>query len=118
MALKLEDWIAAGDQANWSIAYPDDEAWRQYIEYFEEDVIEGLKDLGCDILLPQYAKWTVMEDRETLDGASIDVVREKFVAWRDEHKFDLEVPLEKRLVPMLKDPPPRLPRFSYCLYVD
>ncbi|KAB5580300.1 hypothetical protein GE09DRAFT_432246 [Coniochaeta sp. 2T2.1] len=142
MTPKLEDWIAAGDQVNWSIACPnivramidtgfhewgfvvyrcvygDDEAWRQYMEYFEEDVIEGLKDTGGDILLPQYAKWTVMEDRETLDGASIDAVREIFVAWRDEHKFDLEVPLEKRLTPMLKDPPPRLPRFNYCLYVD
>ena len=59
-----------------------------------------------------------MENPETLDGATIDAVREKFVAWREEHKVELEVSFEKRMIPMIKDPPPRLPRFTYCLYVD
>lgn len=68
--------------------------------------------------LPQYARWTVIEDRETLGGASVDVVREKFAEWREGRMFELEVPFEKRLIPMAKDPPPRLPRFNYCLYVD
>ncbi|OIW34837.1 hypothetical protein CONLIGDRAFT_639172 [Coniochaeta ligniaria NRRL 30616] len=117
MSLKLEDFIAEGDNANWSIGFPsttkgmiktgfhewgfviyrcvygDDEAWQRYMKYFE-DVIEAL------------------------DGASIDAVREKFVAWRDEHMVELEVSFEKRMMPMAKDPPPRLPRFTYCLYVD
>lgn len=41
--------------------------------------------------LPQYAKWTVREDREALKGASIDAVRKMFVEWRNEHNVECEV---------------------------
>jgi hypothetical protein len=68
--------------------------------------------------LPQYAKWTVIEDKEALDGASIDTVRRKFVEWRDTHNVEREEHWVKRLIPMAKDPPNRLPRFTYCIYVD
>lgn len=69
--------------------------------------------------LPQYAKWTVKEDRETLDGTSIDTVRDMFVQWRDEHSVERKPHWTRQLVPaMARDPPMRLPRFTYCLYVD
>lgn len=71
------------------------------------------------IKLPQYAKWTVKEDREALDGASIDAVRDMFVQWRDEHSVERKPHWTRKLVPpMAKDSSMRLPRFTYCLYVD
>lgn len=73
MSLKLEDYIAEGDASTRFIAYPrttismiktgfhewgfviyrcvygDDAAWQQYMKYFEEDVIDGLKHQGGDV---------------------------------------------------------------------
>ncbi|KAI0402317.1 hypothetical protein F4802DRAFT_608819 [Xylaria palmicola] len=73
--------------------YGDDEAWNRYIEAFKEQVHYELEYYGRDLLLEQYAQWTVVEDEETLNGASKQQVRERF-------------------------PHTRLPRFTYCLYVD
>ncbi|KAG6354264.1 hypothetical protein INS49_004869 [Diaporthe citri] len=141
---KLEWFIAQGSEFNWSsqpfarttksmidtdfhewgfviyrCAYGDDEAWQRYMKYFEENVLDGLEHHGGDWVLPQYAKWTVKEDREALDGASIDAVRSMFVQWRDEHGVERKPHWARRLVPpMARDPPMRLPRFTYCLYVD
>lgn len=42
-----------------------------------------------------------------------------FVHWRDKHSVEREPDLAERMVPlMVSDPPRRLPRFTYCLYVD
>jgi hypothetical protein len=73
MSLKLEDFM--GDNINWSISCPsttqgmintgfhewgfviyrcvygDDEAWERYVKYLEEDVIDGLKMTGGDMLV-------------------------------------------------------------------
>jgi hypothetical protein len=75
MSLRLEDDIAEGEDSLRSIGfhnttkamidtgfhewgfvicryvYVDDEAWQRYVEYFEADVIEGLKRRGGDILV-------------------------------------------------------------------
>lgn len=59
-----------------------------------------------------------MEDRETLEGASIDAVRDLFVKWRDEHSVERKPHWTSQVIPTAKDPPLRLPRFTYCLYVD
>jgi hypothetical protein len=59
-----------------------------------------------------------MEDREALGGASIDAVCEKFVEWRDEHAVEHEEHWVRRMIPLAKDAPSRLPRLTYCLYVD
>ncbi|KAJ0120530.1 hypothetical protein J7T55_015259 [Diaporthe amygdali] len=141
---KLEWFIAEGDNFNWSTqpfattmksmidtglhewgfviyrcVYGDDEAWQRYMKYFEEDIIEGLEHHGGDVVLPQYARWTVIEDQETLDSASIDTVRDMFVEWRNKHQVELEERWINRIIPpLLRDAPNRLPRFTYCLYVD
>lgn len=41
-----------------------------------------------------------------------------FVKWRNEHSVEEEVHWTTKLMPLLQDPPNRLPRFTYCLYVD
>lgn len=42
-----------------------------------------------------------------------------FVQWRDEHSVERQQHWTKKLIPpMAKDPPTRLPRFTYCLYID
>ncbi|CAJ2502251.1 Uu.00g096450.m01.CDS01 [Anthostomella pinea] len=89
--------------------YGDDDAWDSYMAYLREEVHSDLDHSGCDVLLEQYARWTVVEDESLLDGASKDQVRRRFVAWRDRHSDSV-----------FQWPPPRArqPRFAYCLYVD
>jgi hypothetical protein len=117
--------------------YDDDEAWQRYMKYFEANALHGLDRHGGDVVvshsvayrllepvlracakLPQYARWTVREDRKALNGATIDAVRKMLVEWRNEHSVEREVHWTEKLMPMLKDPPNRLPGFTYCLYVD
>lgn len=74
MSLKLEDYIVEGEKSIRSTGFPntmrgmiktgfqewgfviyrcvygDDEAWQQYMDYFVEDVIEGLKHSGGHII--------------------------------------------------------------------
>lgn len=58
------------------------------------------------------------EDPNTLNGATIDAVRDKFVKWRNEHSVEQKVHWVDKMIPLLTDPPSRLPRFTYCLHVD
>lgn len=42
-----------------------------------------------------------------------------FVEWRDKHSVEREEHWTKKLLPpMARDPSTRLPRYTYCLYVD
>ncbi|KAI0179466.1 hypothetical protein GGR52DRAFT_570352 [Hypoxylon sp. FL1284] len=61
-------------------------------------VHEDLDFFDRDYLIRQYEEWTVVEDREALDGASARLAR--------------------TLVPLSIDATLWLPRFTYCLYVD
>ncbi|KAI1376398.1 hypothetical protein F4677DRAFT_90826 [Hypoxylon crocopeplum] len=102
--------------------YSDDDAWNRYVTCLKEDVHEDLDYLGRDYLMEQYAQWTVIEDKEALDGASKQQVRERFAEWRDQHSVSRELSeaaqLVRNLVPMPTNASTRLPRFTYCLYVD
>jgi hypothetical protein len=93
-------------------AYGDDDLWERYLAALKQDVDEDLKYNGCDRLLAQYAQWTVVEDLE-LNAASKDEVREHFKRRNEHHS---EVP--SRDVSPPTDASSRLPRFTYCLYVD
>ncbi|KAG8156441.1 hypothetical protein KVR01_013675 [Diaporthe batatas] len=99
-------------------AYGDNEEWKRFMKYFEDDFMRGLETFGGDAVLPQYAKWTVIEDKEALDNASIDTVRAKFVEWRDTHNVARQQHWVKKVMPLPTDAPNRLPRFTYCIYVD
>ncbi|KAI1742855.1 hypothetical protein F4680DRAFT_411894 [Xylaria scruposa] len=102
--------------------YGDNEAWNRYMEAFKERVHHELEYHGRDWLLEQYAQWTVVEDEETLNGASKQQVRERFVQWRDQHSVSQElseaVMLARQSAFWATHPSTRLPRFTYCLYVD
>ncbi|KAK3298782.1 uncharacterized protein B0H64DRAFT_317581 [Chaetomium fimeti] len=102
--------------------YGDDDAWNSFLQCLRDNVHLNLRRGGAPgpergALLERYAQWTVIEDRATLDGASRDVVRQKFVRWREGR-----IVTRKRSPNFLTlpcDPKPlALPRFAYCLYVD
>lgn len=58
-----------------------------------------------------YLRWTIVQDRETLDGATKDNVRQRFVEWRDGLSVDRDGPgADHRVTPYL-------PRFAYCVHV-
>ncbi|KAI1129346.1 hypothetical protein F5Y10DRAFT_238400 [Nemania abortiva] len=102
--------------------YGDDDVWDRYMTHLKEAVHKDLDILGRDILMEQYAQWTVIEDKETLDGASKQEVRERFIQWRDQNSVSRELSeatqLVRTIMPMQTDASTRLPRFTYCLYVD
>ncbi|KAI8631761.1 hypothetical protein F5Y19DRAFT_472644 [Xylariaceae sp. FL1651] len=76
--------------------YGDDAAWDCYMQLFKEQVHDDLVCFGRELLMEQYPQWTVIEDKETLDGAS----------------------KKQGGLPTRNDASTRLPRFTYCLYVD
>ncbi|RYP85138.1 hypothetical protein DL769_001042 [Monosporascus sp. CRB-8-3] len=94
--------------------YGDDDIWNRYIAALKEDVHEDLDYNGRDLLLEQYAQWAVVEDKDALDGAPKSRVRQRFVEWRNQHSVSRGV----SPVPLPTDASNRLPRFTYCLYVD
>ncbi|KAI0481578.1 hypothetical protein F4859DRAFT_475232 [Xylaria cf. heliscus] len=103
--------------------YGDDAVWDLYMKIFKEAVHDDLVRCGRELLMEQYAQWTVIEDKETLDGVSKQHVRERFVQWRDQHSVEWEQPdalarFARKLFPTPSDVSDRLPRFTYCLYVD
>ncbi|KAK5637687.1 hypothetical protein RRF57_013402 [Xylaria bambusicola] len=102
--------------------YGDDEAWNRYMEAFKKQVHSVLEHYGRDWLLEKYAQWTVVEDEETLNGASKQQVRERFVQWRDQHSVSRELSEVAAVVRQsafwATHESLRLPRFTYCLYVD
>lgn len=99
-------------------AYGDDDTWDRYMAYLREAVHEDLVYQGREHLMEQYARWSVVEDRAALDGASRQQVRRRFVEWRDQNSVSRQLPVGQVLAPLLSDTSPRLPRFTCCLYVD
>ncbi|SPO03557.1 uncharacterized protein DNG_06240 [Cephalotrichum gorgonifer] len=96
--------------------YGDDDAWNLFVQCLRDnvhlDLERGSAQRGA--LLEQYAQWTVIEDSESLDGASRDDVRQRFVEWREGRT----VTRPANPFPQPTDPSSVLPRFNYCLYVD
>ncbi|KAI1302208.1 hypothetical protein F5Y03DRAFT_362040 [Xylaria venustula] len=71
--------------------YDDDAAWDRYMQALKDEAHRDLVWNGREWLIEQYAQWTAIEDNETLDGASKQKVRERFVRWRDEHAVSWEL---------------------------
>ncbi|GKU02998.1 hypothetical protein FLAG1_05389 [Fusarium langsethiae] len=57
-------------------------------------------------------KWTIIEDRETLDNASKQHVRERFSEWASQHSVERDGPGVEEALQQ------KFPRFRYCIYVD
>jgi hypothetical protein len=63
-------------------------------------------------LLKPLLKWTIIEDRETLDNASKQHVRERFSEWVSQHSVERDGPGVEEALRQ------KFPRFRYCIYVD
>lgn len=50
--------------------YEDEEIWKRYLKAMERAIHEWLVFVGREDLLPQYLRWTIIED-ETLVSATI-----------------------------------------------
>lgn len=91
--------------------YQLDEKWARFYSILNWNVLESLElNKGTD-LLPSF-EMTVKEDRQHLDGASVDQVWEIFTAWvqGDEAKEELrDSPYDGPFV---------YPRYTYCVSVD
>ncbi|OCK72872.1 hypothetical protein K432DRAFT_387656 [Lepidopterella palustris CBS 459.81] len=91
--------------------YSSDDAWAKFISTVQLQMREGLELLRATDLVPTL-EMTVKEDRETLDGASVDQVREIFKSWVQGNEAKEE----------LRDAPYPGPfqyvRYTYCVHVD
>lgn len=93
--------------------YSDDDAWQRYMQHFHECVRAGLEYYGRDVLLFKYLELIVVDERDTLDGATKSQVREKFRQWSATHREpDQGGPGSTN--PFAK----RIPMFSFCVHVD
>ncbi|KAF5021894.1 hypothetical protein F66182_6042 [Fusarium sp. NRRL 66182] len=93
-------------------AYADQSQWDRYFEFFKAAVEDELEYRGLSSLLMKYCDWTVIHDPATLDGASKDIVRQRFAAWAAGRSAERDGPGADRPTVEL------MPRFRYCVYVD
>ncbi|KAH6613523.1 hypothetical protein F5144DRAFT_493459 [Chaetomium tenue] len=105
--------------------YGDDDAWISFVQCFRDnvhlDLARGIRRHGSverGAMLEQYAQWTVIEDSATLDGASRDDIRQRFLTWREGRIVRRPVAANPFPIPGDAEPITVLPRFTYCLYVD
>ncbi|KAL8365068.1 hypothetical protein RB595_004062 [Gaeumannomyces hyphopodioides] len=72
-----------------------------------------LRNEGQEEILGPGLEWTVVEDREAIDGASKETVRERFRAWVAARSIERGGEGVRN-----PDVAEELPRFRYCVYVD
>lgn len=92
--------------------YKDDAVWQRYLKVMKDEVHSWLLHFRRHNLLPQYLRWTIIED-PSLENVDKQTVRKRFAEWcegRSEARDGpgAEHPLTARSVP----------RFSYCVYVN
>jgi hypothetical protein len=91
--------------------YSSDEVWTSFLATVHAEMQYGLEVLKAPDLLSSL-DMTVQEDRATLDGASVDTVRDVFKAWVQGHEAKEE----------LSEAPYPGPfwyaRYTYCIHVD
>lgn len=91
--------------------YSDDAFFERFIDYLREQAEKYQRHCHQDCTTGLYLRWTIMQDRETLDGATKDQVRRLFVEWRDGLSVERDGPgADHRITPYL-------PRFEYCVHV-
>lgn len=91
--------------------YSDDVLFERFIDYLREQAERHHRQCHQDRTTGLYLRWTIMQDCETLDGATKDQVRRLFVEWRDGLSVERDGPgADHRITPYL-------PRFEYCVHV-
>jgi hypothetical protein len=66
--------------------------WDSYIEFLKTSVEEELELKELSTLLKPLLEWTIIEDRETLDNASKQQVRERFSEWASQCSVERDGP--------------------------
>lgn len=91
--------------------YSDDALFDKFIAYIREQAGRYHRDCQQDRTTSLYLRWTIMQDREALDGATKDQVRRRFIEWRDGLSVERDgAGSDHRITPYL-------PRFEYCMHV-
>ena len=91
--------------------YSDDNLFERFIGNLREHAEIYHQRNKQDRTTGLYLRWTIVQDREALDGATKDHVRQRFIEWRDGLSVDRDGPgAEHRITPYL-------PRFEYCVHV-
>lgn len=70
----------------------DDDAWDSYVDNLRKELGEGVEATGSDYMLVPYHEWTIVEDREALDGASKGEVRSRFQQWSEARSVERDGP--------------------------
>ncbi|KAG6364165.1 hypothetical protein INS49_005763 [Diaporthe citri] len=93
----------------------DDDAWDRYVGNLEHRLQKGLKATGSDYMLAPYHEWTIVEDREALDGAAKGEVRSRFRRWREARSVQRDGPgADHELIGLIG----LVARFEACIMVD
>ncbi|KAM0398469.1 hypothetical protein ACHAO7_004366 [Fusarium culmorum] len=66
--------------------------WESYIEFLKASVEEYLEAMELSTLLKPLLEWVFIEDRETLDNATKQHVRESFSEWTSQHSVERDGP--------------------------
>ncbi|KAB5575662.1 hypothetical protein GE09DRAFT_1215421 [Coniochaeta sp. 2T2.1] len=93
--------------------YENQAAWDIYMHYLGLNAEQNLEGCGRLTRLGPYLKRTVVEDRKTLDGASVDAVRKHFRHWVETRSDERDGSGASR-----EHVPRQSPRYQYCLYFD
>lgn len=95
--------------------YGDDDAWNRYVGNLEDEFRRSLVVTGSDYMLPPYHEWTIVEDRDALDGASKADVRSRFRQWSEERSVERDGPgADHHLIGNIG----LVARFEACIMVD
>ncbi|TLD20779.1 hypothetical protein PspLS_08663 [Pyricularia sp. CBS 133598] len=100
--------------------YDDDALWSEFISLLKIQARAELESKWSLNALERHLRWTIIEDRATLDGATEEEVRQHFRLWceesgateRDGHSAAF--PLEELGLPRDREGA----RYRYCVYVD
>lgn len=91
--------------------YADDELWARFTARLRHEVGTYMGRNHEDRTTGPYLEWTIVEDRQGLDGATKEQIRELFRTWR-------RGLFAERDGPGADDPlTAGLPRFGYCVHV-
>lgn len=96
--------------------YSDDDLFVRFIAYLREQAERYHQRAKQDRTTGLYLRWTIVEDRERLDGATKDEAtkdeaRERFVVWRDGLSTERDGPGADHRVTR------SLPQFEFCVHV-
>lgn len=91
--------------------YSNNDLFDRFITCLREEAERYHQRAKQDRTTGLYLRWTIIDDRDSLDGATKDEVRERFVVWRDGLSVEREGEGADHRVTRF------LPRFEYCIHI-